>query len=724
MAEQLVIYFTDNRNPPRWLNVSPFIGELVPPVTAPENLNVTTPSEDDTIQEELESAFLFWDEQSRATGYHVYVSYEEGPFERVTDNPVPYPNFALGQLQQGNYQGYVTAVAGDYESGPSNIVDWFFDLELRTIIWEEFSDQTEVLKADAFNAPVTTIWDETDSEADLIVELDLEIEDLAVSVDGEDATFTWTEVAGLDGYDLYLRELEEEEFTKFNTELIPGSPFTISDMLTGGYQAYIVGRSGEAESAPSNVVGFGINITIFASTQPGRLGDIQTWEVPEDGDYRIVATGAAGGLGSRDGSRGLGARMAGTFSLTAGQKFDIVAGAKGADSPGNQPSGGGGTFFIENQGEQEVSAYRIAYNQRATGTYNDSIVSWLESQGYIVDIIEDGDVISLDYSNYNLLIIGAPGTSFTAHPGGSAIGSLPVDIISMCRWTSRENALNLGVGSGSQSVNTFTVVDQTHPIMQALGWTNGQSFAQGSTATTHAIWNFLSGTTHIMHNGDSTRAGLAERIDSGYKRMHWGYHRFDVGAANMFNLWEATINYILAPQDEITWIEITYVPFLIAGGGGGYGVGTSTNNQDNAHASITENGKNGIGGAGAGSGGTNGNGGGAGGDRGSGGGGYLTDGADANADSHGEAFLNGARGGIGQDGSDGGFGGGAAVGNTTGWGACGGGGGYSGGGGGYASSEAAEAAGGGGGSYNIGSNQLNEAEIGDGDGVLVIQKVS
>lgn len=80
---------------------------------------------------------------------------------------------------------------------------------------------------------------------------------------------------------------------------------------------------------------------------------IQTWIVPETGNYVIEALGASGGNGTnttipriwRKG--GLGARIKGTFFLNRGQPLKILVGQEGetllqfAHNPG---SGGGGTF--------------------------------------------------------------------------------------------------------------------------------------------------------------------------------------------------------------------------------------------------------------------------------------------------------------------------------------------------------------------------------------------
>ncbi|KAL9951580.1 hypothetical protein ACROYT_G044264 [Oculina patagonica] len=80
-------------------------------------------------------------------------------------------------------------------------------------------------------------------------------------------------------------------------------------------------------------------------------GGIQRWTVPETGNYRIEAVGAAGGYdvyGNSAQYRGRGARMIGTFSLTAGEIIQILVGQEeGINTFGHASGGGGGTFVLK-----------------------------------------------------------------------------------------------------------------------------------------------------------------------------------------------------------------------------------------------------------------------------------------------------------------------------------------------------------------------------------------
>jgi hypothetical protein len=156
-------------------------------------------------------------------------------------------------------------------------------------------------------------------------------------------------------------------------------------------------------------------------------------------------------------------------------------------------------------------------------------------------------------------------------------------------------------------------------------------------------------------------------------------------------------------------------PLIVAGGGGGGGNNQSNNKKDawtnNDGQTNGENAPGGTGGSGGGAGNTGSWGGG-------GGGGFLTDGAnDGSYGKGGKAAIAGGNGGLsgGSSINSGGFGGGGSDGYDGG----GGGGGYSGGrGGGYSGHTFRN--GGGGGSYNVGTNQINQAAANNNHGFVNI----
>lgn len=83
-------------------------------------------------------------------------------------------------------------------------------------------------------------------------------------------------------------------------------------------------------------------------------GTIESWTAPQAGEYRIVAIGAQGASADPGYVGGRGARIEGTFTLAAGDGFQILVG--GAGSIGQMSgfdfngSGGGGTFFVASDG--------------------------------------------------------------------------------------------------------------------------------------------------------------------------------------------------------------------------------------------------------------------------------------------------------------------------------------------------------------------------------------
>ena len=69
-------------------------------------------------------------------------------------------------------------------------------------------------------------------------------------------------------------------------------------------------------------------------------GSIYNWSAPQAGDYRIVAIGAQGASADPDHQGGRGARIEGTFTLSAGEVFQILVGGSGTAGAGD--GGGGG----------------------------------------------------------------------------------------------------------------------------------------------------------------------------------------------------------------------------------------------------------------------------------------------------------------------------------------------------------------------------------------------
>jgi hypothetical protein len=122
------------------------------------------------------------------------------------------------------------------------------------------------------------------------------------------------------------------------------------------------GASGPS-SGDCNTAYGGTTLDGYVSVSSG----IQTWIVPDNGDYVILAVGADGGDNTDHGYiGGYGASMGGTFALTAGQVLEIVVGQSGTN--GSDDAGGGGGSFVAVQG---ASLPLIAAGGGGGGAEND-----------------------------------------------------------------------------------------------------------------------------------------------------------------------------------------------------------------------------------------------------------------------------------------------------------------------------------------------------------------
>lgn len=248
---RLLIYFTDDRNPPRFLDITDMVGTSVPPTTPPENLNFSTEETED-----LRAIFFFWDEAPRATGYNLYidgVKYNENPIENdvVSVNPFPFP--------EGVYEAYVTALVGDFETEPSNTVKFSFDYSLRNVNWDEF-DSTETARLPTTATNIETLWEETNNttpSTDVQIPAPTNFDALAGE---DDAIFSWDSPGGVDGYNLYLDS--GSGYVKHNSVLITGTEYAIDGGLaSGSYSAYAVSVFNGAESDPSNSEAFSLPVS-------------------------------------------------------------------------------------------------------------------------------------------------------------------------------------------------------------------------------------------------------------------------------------------------------------------------------------------------------------------------------------------------------------------------------------------------------------------------------
>lgn len=169
----------------------------------------------------------------------------------------------------------------------------------------------------------------------------------------------------------------------------------------------------------------------------------------------------------------------------------------------------------------EVGPVLFAQRSSTLQTYDQALIDFLESKGCTVTATFDA-IGTFDLANFDLLIIGAPGTGYTAHPEASVISAAALPIVSMCRHTSR-NALGMGSNSSGfnmDSMNREVDVANDPRATEASVSLPLQS-AQGVNASSATI---------IYSSNDATYPAVAERIETiggeDYSRLHWAYYEF------------------------------------------------------------------------------------------------------------------------------------------------------------------------------------------------------
>ena len=118
------------------------------------------------------------------------------------------------------------------------------------------------------------------------------------------ARCTWTEVSGVDGYNVYLKS--NGSFVKQNSELITETVYDIENLEDGNYEAYATSVLNSVESDASNVKGFEIGtatstpvVESLSTFEPGDFTDTYTVDKPvgtQEGDLLFLSiSGRLGG---------------------------------------------------------------------------------------------------------------------------------------------------------------------------------------------------------------------------------------------------------------------------------------------------------------------------------------------------------------------------------------------------------------------------------------------
>jgi hypothetical protein len=136
---------------------------------------------------------------------------------------------------------------------------------------------------------------------------------------------------------------------------------SIYPFINATFTALINGQIGPTYSqALSAMSGTGISVWQNNTSYFNTINGIQIWTVPKTGLYTINATGAAGAASAGTYVGGAGARVQGTFQLTAGTKLRILVGQMGLTGSTYGGGGGGGSFVMKETGSNVSDIYLIA----------------------------------------------------------------------------------------------------------------------------------------------------------------------------------------------------------------------------------------------------------------------------------------------------------------------------------------------------------------------------
>lgn len=145
----------------------------------------------------------------------------------------------------------------------------------------------------------------------------------------------------------------------------------------------------------------------------------------------------------------------------------------------------------------------------------DAFIAMLNDDGFTVDQVDDDEVMSVDHSDYGLVIIRAPGDLYTAHP--QPVQDIAIPLISMSRHTSRV-ALGMSSGSGGNSGDVVTRI-ASHAVGDGLD----SPLTVQNITNTQSISTLSAGVELLWSNSSATAAGIALRASDW--RMHYGIHR-------------------------------------------------------------------------------------------------------------------------------------------------------------------------------------------------------
>lgn len=168
----------------------------------------------------------------------------------------------------------------------------------------------------------------------------------------------------------------------------------------------------------------------------------------------------------------------------------------------------------------------FAYRDAEPMPYDLAAINILTEYGFTVTAIHHTEILGMDYKSVGWLIIGAPGDRDEAVFGQDYIDALEVNVMTLCRNT----AINvLGMASDGMAIgaNTFRVENVKHAI-RLRDYYLGQKVTIGTAVVNQEISNLTPGHTLILSNDHSpAAAGVVARDTGEFRRVFWGYYRFD-----------------------------------------------------------------------------------------------------------------------------------------------------------------------------------------------------
>ncbi|MBI5779683.1 MAG: DUF2341 domain-containing protein, partial [Planctomycetes bacterium] len=189
---------------------------------------------------------------------------------------------------------------------------------------------------------IETIWSSLPSQPDTLI---------TTTVTAGSITLQWADNSSNEtGFEVW-RSMNGVTYTLVATLARNTTSYTDNGLLMSTAYAYQIrvyngmGTSNYSGSV-SQITGsfYPVYIT-FNNTSTGQNGTIQTSTITQTGVYRIEAWGAQGGSGTSY-TGGLGARMMGDFTITAGTQLKILVGQQGLNQATYKSGGGGGGTFV------------------------------------------------------------------------------------------------------------------------------------------------------------------------------------------------------------------------------------------------------------------------------------------------------------------------------------------------------------------------------------------